>query len=286
MNYFRLHLCQNLLSEQGEIFYIIERNQSFEKLWGKGNACQTRCLYGHPFLMVLANNNANYMSNNTPIVCPQYALSELAMKPYNYPETPLEWHTEAENGDSWAFCIHRIPIGLYGISLHSSVCSGRYCDRRSPDEGVKSCACYSTNQDRDMQKLTLEVLVRVFKETVPDKVGYEIDTSFTSYTFLKWCLPGGKIPVDMALNDQVATRRLKEALKKMVEYVNGHNGFTLVGWTTCGEQGDHNDSEEKVRSDHLTIHITRIVPSSLTAAELLHLSTLLYNDLDTATATT
>jgi hypothetical protein len=67
-SYFRLHLCQNLLSEQGEVFYIIERDNQFVKLWGKGNDCQLRCLYGHPFIMTLGHNNATYMSNNTPVV--------------------------------------------------------------------------------------------------------------------------------------------------------------------------------------------------------------------------
>jgi hypothetical protein len=258
-SYFRMHLCQNLLSDQGETFYIIERDNTFVKLWGKGNACQLCCLYGHPFIMALGHNDVTYMSNNTLVVIPQYSLSELRLKAVDYPETPMGWQTESVIGDTWAFCIHGIQIGLYGVSLCGSICSGRYCDRRLPDEGVKSCPCYTANQDRDCQKLTLQVHVRVFQEEFPNKVGYEIDTSFTSYTFLKWCLLGGKIPVDMELNDKFTTHHLKTALNKMVKFINDHGGFTLIGWTTCGEQVDHNNSEEKIQSDHLTIHIAHIV---------------------------
>jgi hypothetical protein len=66
--------------------------------------------------------------------------------------------------------------------------------------------------------------------------------------------------------------------------------ITVLLWlvdnmTTYGELRDHNNDEEKMRTDHLTIHITHFVPPNITATELLHLTTLLYKEPDIATTT-
>lgn len=232
--------------------------------------------------MALSHNNASYMANNTPVVSPQYSLSELELLPVEYPCIPLAWRADSYIGDTWSFCLHHVPVCIYGISLRNSVCCGRYCDRRVYGDDVKSCACYTANQDRDSPKVTMEVSVRVFQDSCPEQIGYEIDTLYTSYSLLKWCIHGNRIPVDMEANNQKTKLRVKTAVNEMVRFVNKHGGFTVIGWATVGEVGDPNNPDaERMRSDRLTVHVGRLVPTSLTPDEVLQLNACLYKVPDT-----
>ena len=250
-NYYRMHTAINLLSKRGEMFFITEKNRDSDLLWGLGSReFQRKCIFGLPYIMAVSQNVGSYMSGGEVVVEPNYSIRELAD-----PLVPaISW--QPKTAESFPFILHAAKIRLESFVLVKSVCNGIFCDRRSKSNESNTCACYVTSSHRGSPAVSLRVMLRLsMNSTATERINW------TSYGFLRWLIDGGKVTGDFEVDNYQLKRKLTKVCQKMTKYTNDNGGFLVVGWGMQGLSSDHNTSgEEKVVSDHYTLHLARVEP--------------------------
>ena len=267
--YYRLHFCINLLSQAGEMFYLVEKKSNQDMLWGENvRIYQRQCIYGVPFIMALTQNVGSSMRNGILVIEPFHSIRQAR----NILLPSIPWNPAPQG--PFPMVLHGRTVELVGFALCKSVCHGVYCDRRAKTTETTSCPCYIASGHLDKPPITLMVILRI---NVDDYMFESVE--WMSYGFLRWIMRGGEIPVTLRRDDFVVSEEIKAALINMLAFTNENGGFMVVGWGIQGEMADRNSVDaEYIHSDHYTCHLARVVPMNKTAQFETKLKTLQYSE--------
>ena len=255
--YFRLHTVINLLSKNQEMFFITEKTPDHDLLWGVGNReYHTSCIFGIPYIMAVSQNVGSYMGDGSIVVEPNYSLRQL--KERILPS--ISW--KPKTAESFPFILNATKVFLESFVLIKAACNGVYCDRRQKSNETSSCACYITGPQRGAPAISARTMVRVkLSPTRSESI------TWTSYQFLRWLVKDGKITNAFEVDNYPLDTKLRKTCQKMLKLTNDNGGFLVVGWAMQGLAADHNNpGDDKVISDHFTLHIARVEPANKTSA--------------------
>ena len=254
--YYRFHTAINLLSRTGEMFFITEKTTDQNLLWGTGNRdYQNMCIFGIPYIMAVSQNVGSYMNDGAIVVEPNYSIRRLKMR------VPPAIAWKPKTAESFPFVLHNAKVYLESFVLIKATCNGVYCDRRQKTNEATSCSCYITSHMKNKPSISARLMVRIKLSAA----GMESIT-WTSFRFLQWLVKDGNINKSYEVDNYPLDTKLRKVCQKMLKYTNDKGGFLVVGWAMQGLAADHNNpNEDKVISDHYTIHIARAEPMNETS---------------------
>ena len=187
---------------------------------------------------------------------------------FHYPAVPI-----ADNGtNSQGFILHNCTIVLNTVSVLDSSCGGALCDQQtivSGDTVAQRCACFQHSASRRGS------IVFVLSVTVTFADGTQFETEFVSRYFMDKFVFNGQTPSSIRAlhftSDFMVQNQLYEATLSVLNYINQHGEFRVVGWVRRGEVADmgvdqpnnglpYNAQRVMVEAGTLRYHITSLDP--------------------------
>ena len=264
-SYDRCYTFADLSSPAGKCFTVLCRTSKESKSFI--HSTKDYDGVGDPYLIQEMTFQGDYLdkSHSIPIVdkgkgglpLASLVMSDLVTVPLTVPAM----------GESEYFCLKGIRLDLRAACFAISTCEGFQCDQQYDFSEAASgqCVCF--------QALTKAPVVEVDVE-MPCSTSYEVNgkarflkfrSRRTSSLFVAkdaWgCLKDNRVS-DMQV--------LRKAVKKITAYVNGHGGFTIVGWSRTGAVADAAKDDKKldrgdmVTSDNRKPHISYLMPTENT----------------------
>lgn len=183
------------------------------------------------------------------------------------PSVPL---TRPEAGFTKFFALHGYKNLIIGnTSLKESICGGEFCDRQTPTgfsvSESTACGCfYNTYADRIVTQHTLRI--KCSKEFSPSE--YIIVREFRSHRFDKILfenLPTSLFS-DLDNNTKFYDKILREQTNKLVQHVNSHGGWSIIGWVRTGKVQDASEEGNKDAEDIAALdvkpHVVFVSPTN------------------------
>ena len=178
-----------------------------------------------------------------------------AFIPLKTPALPNKEMTQSQEGVSRFFILHGQHIEVRAPTLVPTQCTGTTCDRRRINE--TNCGCY--HKDRNSGRSHVLQMDINIKGT-DSKLG---DWSSLRFTKL---LMAGEIPAETDVGDKLIVRNYRRKISALIEYVNNHGGFTVVGWHRLGVTTDASKTTEgvdnTVAAERPTLHFELVTPSN------------------------
>jgi hypothetical protein len=151
------------------------------------------------------------------------------------------------------------PITLKRITLAKDVsCSGIQCDRQKPKG---ECVCIHTTSSNS--------LVYSFDVIFPISTRIDSDGSTTVHSFRSlrttelFFYNFEQHASTVTPEDELGRTSLyRKKINAMVEHINNHGGWTIVGWFMLGSTTDAANIQEKVENYDMTLHLSYLSPST------------------------
>jgi len=167
------------------------------------------------------------------------------------------------------FAQHHKPIKISMARLDTECCSGTFCDRALVQRNVtQKCACFHTSSNRSAH--VIEMTVRI---SCPDQFPGVTKGHIMIHQHRSWRTSKLFVPDDQWINcntqDMDQNLRLRTCIKTIVDFVNGHGGWTIVGWCRTGEVRDAAQENAARTADNTLAaatsktHISYLYPSEM-----------------------
>ena len=209
-----------------------------------------------------------------PNLCDQFMEPKIPILSINGPFIPLKYSDSAfpnkeakmayptRPGETNYFSLIGKNIQLFRASFTTDTsCTGIQCDRQ---KSKGECTCTHTTNSTSY----------VYCFDVKFEVPRQIDTEDGNITVPKFrSLRTTKLFFqDFEEHASLLTREdnidnlqsYRKQINEMVNYINGHGGWNIVGWFKLGQTSDAAfDNGEKVDNYDLTIHLSYLMPTKL-----------------------
>jgi hypothetical protein len=167
-------------------------------------------------------------------------------------------------GSTKYFCYHGIQLDLpANIKPVQSICSGRLCDRQIRPNNLLQFNCGCMNPDSKGIGHILNMNV-----TIPCEPGFDVGlkTTVLHYRSLKTTnvFADDRALRSVQTDSHTHLTRLKSRIQTVLNYINHHGGWTLVGWIRTGETADASDAgnTENLASISSSPHLTYMMPTN------------------------
>ena len=298
MPYTRLILCRVFSESEGSILvYLMEspsRNQK-TNLWLHNVELRDNGVIsiGTILRIVSPLPVSSYLRGDIPIL-ESHQPAIVLHQPSRYLEVLP--HENLQGETSRAFVLNRAQLSCNAYSCEKTKCGGSFCDRQRLNEWnnpLGTCGCYA-QRSRGTNNLTL--LFPLIKVIHNDKTFIHKDFSSHQFSmgFLNRDFPIGVQANDLQLSE--AFWDLGEKIEDIVKYVNGHGGWTVIGWYSRGIINDRtltgvvnnsnssgtnniNNAEVQVDGSGLTYHFVKIVPTDTSLHNVDSFNGNVYNDM-------
>ena len=155
------------------------------------------------------------------------------------------------------FSIHgeKIELDRFRLMYDDVSCSGRFCDRCLPQKPDRNCGCWDTGRHTSPMVGEWTLSFEIENRSVPDMRSLRTTElffeDFANFSTLDNCVISAY------------TMPIRELIKEMVNHVNHNGGWTIIGWFKNGDRRDAS-SDEMVATHEATIHVSLLIPSSVT----------------------
>jgi len=263
----RLHPEKNQ-NEHTRLLYLMEAKNSNNVLFERNLEYRDdgTISIGSFFRILAPLPIVNSMRNDIPLVKTQLPI--VAMKrPVTLTSTPIS--LQIPENMSMAFVLNGQTLHLNRTVPLQTTCSGMLCDRQRISEwsGNRRCGCYSMFQYRS--NLALEHSI-----CIDTQIGRISHQDFSSLKFdllyLKSHIPANIKVSALRTSDEFWD--IEDTIEKVLKFINGNGGFTVVGWYKRGEIKDRSLTDApNVDSDNMNIgagkvnyHIVQLYPTNQT----------------------
>ena len=283
MPYTRLILCRVYSEDEGSVLaYLMESpsKNTNTNLWLNNVELRDNGIVtvGTILRIVSPLPVTSYLRGDIPILQSNQPAIVL-QQPSTYHEVPPLQNLQGEKSRS--FLLNHARLSIQAYSCEKTKCGGSFCDRQRLNEWnnpLGTCGCYA-QRSRGTSNLTL--LFPLIKVTHDGNVYVHHDFSSHQFSlgFLNRDFPIGVQSNDLQLSD--AFWDLGETIEDIVTFVNGHGGWTVIGWYSRGVINDRtltgvmntnstagtnnvNNAEVQVDGSGLTFHFVKIIPTDST----------------------
>ena len=236
-SYRYLKHCQNDISV-GRLFYIVEPDRCLKTFGEKMPILSST----RPFIPL------KYSSDVQPI---REVIATIPRFNMTMPKEP---------GEQLFFVYHGLKIAMsrFEVARDTVSCSGVFCDRSQKGEKNVSCGCMFTGmQGACVGEYTVTMPVPAGISALKTATIPKARSLRTSQIFFDSLMMFGKQTEEQADERFIEVRA---AVGTMVDYINEHGGWTVVGWFKKGEVED-SSSGEKVESTTVSLHLSLLIPT-------------------------
>jgi len=185
--------------------------------------------------------------------------------PLSQPELPTIPYSIAEKGTSRGFVLKGVELSVEAPLLVKTGCMGRLCDCRVVNS-QNTCSCYQ--MDRNTGKC--HVLVMDVTIIADDLVDTLVATNWSSLRFTEMGF-SSPLPSDVNEDSYQVTATVCQKFSALVDYINSHVGWTVMGWHCRGVARDASASgadDTQLLSEKSTLHFEMITPTTATKEAL------------------
>jgi len=278
VNYSRLFLlrvhCVDHELENGRLFYLMEARSTNTSLWERNVEFRDNGVIsvGAIIRIIAPQPITSMMNGDIPMV--QTPFPVIAMKfPLTYPVVTV--NQEIQGNVSMAFVQNGIAIAVQKTEPVTTTCSGLFCDKQRVYDWVdaRGCGCYHMIQQRSNLAINHSIRVYTSPATTISM------TNFSSTAFSRLYL-SSNIPATTqisALRHTDAFFNLLDCIEEVVDFINEHGGFTVVGWyrrgvindrtlvannATNGNFNSNNNEDVQVDNGEINYHVISLRPTN------------------------
>ena len=278
VNYSRLFLlrvhCVDHEMENGRLFYLMEARSTNTSLWERNVEFRDNGVIsvGAIIRIIAPQPITSMMNGDIPMV--QTPFPVIAMKfPLTYPVVTV--NQEIQGNVSMAFVQNGIAIAVRKTEPVTTTCSGLFCDKQRVYDWVdaRGCGCYHMIQQRSNLAINHSIRVYISPATTISMA------NFSSTAFSKLYL-SSNIPATTqisALRHTDAFFDLLDCIEEVVNFINEHGGFTVVGWyrrgvindrtlvannATNGNFNNNNSEDVQVDNGEINYHVISLRPTN------------------------
>ena len=269
----RVHSADNE-SENGQLFYMMESRNTNTCLWERNVEFRDNGIIsvGSIIRIIAPRPIQSKMNGDIPMV--QTPWPVIAMKlPLSFPVVHVD--KGILGNCSKAFVYNGVQITVIKTEPESTTCSGLFCDKQRLHDWVdaRGCGCYHMIQQRSNLAINHSISVYESPENI---IKME---NFSSTAFSKLYL-SSNIPVSTrksAFNHTDLYFDMLMSIDQVVDYINDHGGFTVVGWykrgvindktlvngnATNGSSNNNNGEDTKVDKGEINYHVISLRPTN------------------------
>ena len=267
-NYQRMFLFREIHSNIGQVVYMIEGRGQNERLWVRNAELRDNgsITVGCCVCVICPSPIVHQLGNEVPIL-----ESRGSLVIYKNPQKfyPIRIDSGLPQNVTRAFVLNGVQIEVESTHAIATRCSGLFCDRQRSRDIVRTnrgCGCYSM-QTR-LSNIALSHSISVSSE-IGDHI-FRME-EFSSVQFTRMFLsPTGLFTPTTRINSFENIRKMSELedhIDQIVEHVNGHGGFSVIGWYKRGEindqggTGNAENNDDRVEAGDISFHIVSIRPS-------------------------
>jgi len=183
------------------------------------------------------------------------------------PAIPLR---RLEPNECRGFILHGESIQADGCAVVKACCKGSFCDRgMCPEQNVNiACGCFHKAVGQISHDMVLKMNVQVQTPVTFSEREVEVVMDYRSLRTSNLFIRDRATWEFLAVQDLRMMRRyqpkVRKAVADMINYVNQHGGWTIIGWTKKGRARDQSDqnSGSYLESMEDRLHISYMLPSS------------------------
>ena len=160
------------------------------------------------------------------------------------------------------FVLKHKMIRIINLQVVETFCTGTLCDRVDPQEGDGLCGCYTMDARRDGTSSSMSFYFDMYIDTTTQ--GHRI-MGVTSLRTTRLCFLAKSIPStsQQVYNLQVTKTLIRTKVNRLVDFVNSHGGWTIIGWGKRGTRTSSAQHEnEQTLSTEVKLHASYVYPSS------------------------
>lgn len=236
VNYSRLFLLRvhsvDRESGNNQLFYMMESRGTNNCLWDRNVEFRDNgtISVGSIIRIIAPRPIQSKMNGDIPMV--QTSCPVIAMRlPLSFPDVRV--NKGIKGNKSMAFIYNGVQIAVRKTEPVTTTCSGLFCDKQRVHDWVdaRGCGCYHMIQQRSNMVFNHSISVMI----EPPEKTIEME-NFSSTAFSKLYLTSN-IPVTAqksAFDHTDPYFDLLDNIQDVVDYINSHGGFTVVGWYKRG----------------------------------------------------
>lgn len=264
--YQRMFLFRELDSKIGQVVYMIKSSGQNDRLWVRNaELCDNGIItIGTCVAVIRPCPIVNQLCNEVPLL-----ESRGSLIIYNDPNCLLQVRIDNElpQNVTRAFVLNNTRIEIISSHAVATKCSGLFCDCQHAQEIIKDrrgCGCYSM-QTRLSNIAMIHTILVTSEHHNPIFCMEDFSSVQSTRLFLS---PTGLFPLTTRINSFESIRTMstvEDSIDNVVNYINKHDGFTIVGWYKRGEindqGGNQGDNEEKVEAGEIGFHVVLLKPT-------------------------
>lgn len=265
--YSRIYLCRvssdTSVNDNSRLFYILQNKSSNKDIWNRSLEFRDNGTLTIGSLIRIPNPSPiEKFMQNVPLISTIERVACLKLIGY-FNQIPI--NNALDGNAAMAFCYNGRDLRFNRFGVIATICTGLHCDGQRMTENRLSCGCYGNSPYRSD-------LVFVFGLAFESSDGQtRIVSDFSSRSFMKLFL-NDQIPREVMAQMLQGTNLgmdLEDCIVAIIEFINEHDGFTVIGWIKRGLINDQSlvgnpaDQEEnRVHAEHVSMHVTQIIPTN------------------------
>jgi hypothetical protein len=183
--------------------------------------------------------------------------------------------SQPDAGHTKFFAYHNKTIKLTHVTVKNDTCMSAYfCDRQKvfmTSSGKAHCGCFSNVTHVPLVlNSTLDVSIPDINNEQHGLIINNYRSFRTQQLFIesKDLRAASQTGQSHGLNciGISEAKRLRSAVNACINYINGHGGWTVIGWIRRGITIDQSDATENIASLHTDPHVSYLLPSNPNAA--------------------
>lgn len=245
--FIRLFLFRDVSSNDGHVLYIVENKNLNDKIWNRFSILRDNGVVTIGSYITIFNPQpiSNFFYNEVPSVETRGSCIVNGI-PEKVRDVPID--RAITNDTTRSFVLNKVEIQVDSTDVVNTKCGGLFCDRQRTIEinrGNKACGCYA---------MSSRVASIVLVHAITVKQDHDIVFSMEDFSSLKFSDIYLKNPLSASVKfnqlDMVtpAYDRLVDCIDDVIDYINLHGGFTVIGWYRRGEIKD-------ISSDEIVNHV-------------------------------
>ena len=216
--------------QSNKLVYLMEARNLNQNLWNRNvnhrdnGAVSIGSLIRIPCPMPVDT----WMRGGIPLLVTHFPVFVL-----KYPATipSIRMHNEIGGETLLAFVANNADLQIYFTSVIKTSCTGSLCDKQRVTDwlGSRGCGCYGMASNSTSLCIQHSIAVTTFHGDLSMK---EFSSTKFSKLYMDGDIPGSCRLYHLQLTD--AYNKLLECIDTCINFINDHDGFTIVGWYKRG----------------------------------------------------
>jgi hypothetical protein len=235
---------------------------------------------GNMFVIGEPAHSTSKLGNTSAIkIVEDYSSSVFPLDPVCMRYLPLTPLKNPQLGETLYFSYHGVTtLKIITPSLTDAVCSGLLCDRQANAKTIEKtkfkCGCLHVNSKNvgRVLSMTLEIPCHETFDLSECAVVENFRSIRTSCLFMS-----EKTMSSLTLLSKKQRSLYRSSISNVVDYINTHGGWTIVGWVRTGAKNDDSDpNAENLASINQAPHVSYLMPSRLQVTNRPYFQNLMY----------